>query len=55
MVDEGNMNEALLVNIARHTKNHHPMVEFYRDQLGMQVKQSWDQLPPVYSPGGSFL
>jgi uncharacterized glyoxalase superfamily protein PhnB len=36
------MSEVLLVSIARHTKNYSPMVEFYRDQLGMQVKQSWD-------------
>jgi uncharacterized glyoxalase superfamily protein PhnB len=36
------MCEVLLVSIARHTKNYIPMVKFYRDQLGMKVKQSWD-------------
>jgi uncharacterized glyoxalase superfamily protein PhnB len=36
------MSEVLLVNIGRHTKNYGPMVEFYRDQLGMSVRQSWD-------------
>jgi uncharacterized glyoxalase superfamily protein PhnB len=36
------MSEILFVNIARHTRNYSPMVEFYRDQLGMSVKQSWD-------------
>ena len=34
---------ALQVNIARHTKNYEAMVEFYRDGLGMQITEAWDE------------
>ena len=37
------MSEVLLVSIVRHTKNYDTMLEFYRDRLGMRIKQSWDQ------------
>jgi catechol 2,3-dioxygenase-like lactoylglutathione lyase family enzyme len=36
------MIEIFQVSIVRHTKNYDAMVEFYRDRLGMSVKQSWD-------------
>jgi len=36
------MNEVFQVSIVRHTKNYDAMVEFYRDRLGMSVKESWD-------------
>lgn len=36
------MNKVLSVSIVRHTKNYEAMVEFYRDNLGMSIQQSWD-------------
>lgn len=36
------MSEILQVSIVRHTKNYEAMVEFYRDRLGMSIKQDWD-------------
>ena len=36
------MSEILQVSIVRHTKNYEAVVEFYRDQLGMNIQQAWD-------------
>ena len=37
------MSEALHVSVVRHTKNYEAMLEFYRDRLGMSIKESWDE------------
>ena len=34
---------ALQVSIVRHTKNYEAMLEFYRDNLGMQITEEWDE------------
>lgn len=36
------MNETVQIRIVRHTKNYEVMVEFYRDRLGLNVKEAWD-------------
>ena len=36
------MNETIQIRIVRHTKNYEVMVEFYRDRLGLNTKESWD-------------
>jgi uncharacterized glyoxalase superfamily protein PhnB len=36
------MSEVFQVSIVRHTKNYEAMVAFYRDRLGMSIKQAWD-------------
>ena len=36
------MSEIVQVGIVRHTRNYEAMVEFYRDRLGMSVRQAWD-------------
>ena len=37
------MNEAIQVGVVRHTKNYEAMLGFYRDRLGMSIKESWDE------------
>jgi uncharacterized glyoxalase superfamily protein PhnB len=37
------MSEIVQVSIVRHTKNYEAMVAFYRDKLGMNIKQSWNE------------
>ena len=32
----------MLVSIVRHTRNYEAMLRFYRDQLGMNIRQAWD-------------
>jgi uncharacterized glyoxalase superfamily protein PhnB len=34
---------ALQVSIVRHTKNYEAMLEFYRDGLGLQITEEWDE------------
>ena len=36
------MSEIVQVSVVRHTKNYEAMVAFYRDTLGMAIKESWD-------------
>jgi uncharacterized glyoxalase superfamily protein PhnB len=36
------MNEIAQVSIVRHTRNYEALVKFFRDSLGMRVKQAWD-------------
>ena len=34
---------ALQISIVRHTKNYEAMLKFYRDGLGMQITDEWDE------------
>ena len=34
---------ALQVSIVRHTKNYEAMLEFYRDGLGLQITEDWNE------------
>jgi uncharacterized glyoxalase superfamily protein PhnB len=37
------MSEAIHVSVIRHTKNYEAMLGFYRDSLGMSIKESWEE------------
>jgi uncharacterized glyoxalase superfamily protein PhnB len=37
------MSEVFQVSIVRHTKNYEAMLEFYRDRLGMNITQAWEE------------
>ena len=48
--------DVVTLTVLRYTVNYEPMVEFYRDILGMEVVESWDRPDSkgsVFAPRGS--